>query len=101
MEEEVVDREQSTVCFVATFLLTLVLIRMVIAAVTYVVCLYRFLNVWHYILWLNRVDQDYVEENLHSKSVIQQALASRTYCASDRVRQDDTSCPICLVDFCE
>lgn len=93
MVEEAYDQGESPVCFVATFFLTLVLIRIVLATVAYVVGLYRFFDVWLYIFLINRVELAFVDDSRHrnSKTSIQEALVSRTF-----QEGDDGSCPICL-----
>ena len=103
MEEEVISQGESPACFVATFLLTLILIRIVIAATTYVVGLYRFFDIWFYIFLINRVEQVFVDDSHHpnDKGTIRQALVSRTFRKNDDAHVDEKSCPICLVDFCE
>lgn len=104
MTEESIDREAG---FAATFLLTLILIRIVISAMTFLIGLYRFLDIWFYIFLLHRVEQVWVDGmgcRANSEKTIEKALVSHSFETSDKRshhREDDAACPICLVEYGE
>lgn len=99
VEEETVD-QGGVCCAAATFLMTLVFLRITIAAITYLAGIYRFLNIWSCIFLINRFEQVLIDETSkcnNKKEHIERSLVSQTFSAG---RDDDAvSCPICLVAF--
>lgn len=88
--------ERSTFAFLGILVLACAGIRLVCMALSYLICLYRFLMVWHQIFQLNAQHSSRREEAFpprHTSTAIRRALLSTQ-------RSEETSCcPICLVDF--
>lgn len=96
-EEEPTDRCAVCCYAAATFLTTLVFLRITIAAIIYAAGLYRFLNTWSYIFFINQ-DEGLLMEETHTNNDIQKALVSRIF--SERQKDNGyESCPICLGAF--
>jgi hypothetical protein len=87
------ERERSTFIFSVLFLLALVGICLLYVTICYLLCVYRFLCIWHEIFRLNRSDI-VKEEPTNNHRAIQHALVTAT-----RSLSDEPCCPICLVEF--
>ena len=100
----VTEQERSTLVFVLFFCLALLGIYLINITVSYLYCLYRFFTVWNHIFRVNRIHQEWLQHyeespTLYEPGTIQKALVTRAYCGN--MKEEETTCPVCLVDFCK
>ena len=95
--QSVVETEERSKMAVAVlFLLTILGLRLLFMAITYLLCLYRFLSVWHHIFRIHNCAIE-EEEPVRNPKRIQEALVNESW--SDSPKREEHSCPICLIDF--